>query len=357
MEKTEIHSENDRALKKREKSLPQTILRSGIISWIIVIGVWGLGSLAYDEYFLPSPKETLDSLITLISNGTLIADIIASLGRIVKGWLLAAIVGIPLGLLVGNFKPVRWLIEPILSFIRFVPAIALTTLFLMWFGVGEESKVALIFYASFFPVFVNTIAGVATADQSLIEAASCMGAKKIRVFFTVIVPSAAAYIFTGVTWQYTPLEAGHFLFSDASKFYSSYISAAQRLPNGNTLITEGSDGRLIEVTPDHEIVWEYINPYFNKMFGKFTNNMIYRAYRVPYEWIPQLSKPEEISVKPIDVSTFRVPGSVVGAGLGKITVTDGVDPNKKSMTGGGGDDDSDEKIDFCVASVNKKDIK
>lgn len=160
-----------------------------------------------------------------------------------------------------------------------------------------------------------------------------------------------------ITWQYTPLEAGHFLFSDASKFYSSYISAAQRLPNGNTLITEGSDGRLIEVTPDHEIVWEYINPYFNKMFGKFTNNMIYRAYRVPYEWIPQLSKPEEISVEPIDVSTFRVPGSVVGAGLGKITVTDGVDPNKKSMTGGGGDDDSDEKIDFCVASVNKEDIK
>lgn len=111
------------------------------------------------------------------------------------------------------------------------------------------------------------------------------------------------------------------------------------------------------MTPDHEIVWEYINPYFNKMFGKFTNNMIYRAYRVPYEWIPQPSKPEEISVEPIDVSTFRVPGSVVGAGLGKITVTDGVDPNKKSMTGGGGDDDSDEKIDFCVASVNKKDIK
>ena len=65
-----------------------------------------------------------------------------------------------------------WLVEPILSFFRFVPAIALTTLFLMWFGVGEESKVALIFYASFFPVFVNTIAGVATTDRSLVEAAS-----------------------------------------------------------------------------------------------------------------------------------------------------------------------------------------
>ena len=72
-----------------------------------------------------------------------------------------------------------------------------------------------------------------------------------------------------ITWQYTPQEAGHLLFTDASKFYSSYISSAQRLPNRNTLITEGSDGRLIEVTPDHEIVWEYINPYFNTILGKF----------------------------------------------------------------------------------------
>ena len=116
------------------------------------------------------------------------------------------------------------------------------------------------------------------------------------------------------------------LFTDASKFYSSYISSAQRLPNGNTLITEGSDGRLIEVTPDHEIVWEYINPYFNTILGQFTNNMVYRAYRVPYEWIPQVKKPEEISVEPIDVETFRVPGSLVGNGLGKVTTIAGVDP-------------------------------
>lgn len=68
--------------------------------------------------------------------------------------------------------------------------------------------------------------------------------------------------------------AGCFFFTDASKFYSSYISATQRLPNGNMLITEGSDGRLIEVTPDHKIVWEYINPYFNNIFGKFINNMV-----------------------------------------------------------------------------------
>lgn len=159
-----------------------------------------------------------------------------------------------------------------------------------------------------------------------------------------------------ITWQYTPLEAGNLLFTDASKFYSSYISSAQRLPNGNTLITEGSDGRLIEVTPDHEIVWEYINPYFNTILGQFTNNMVYRAYRVPYEWIPQVKKPEEISVEPIDVETFRVPGSLVGNGLGKVTTIAGVDPNARLMTGGGASEDEDEEINFCVATVKKSDL-
>ncbi len=174
------------------------ILRSGVVSWAIIILIWGLGSLGYDEYFLPSPKETIDSLVLLAQNGTLWADIAASLSRVAKGWALAIAFAVPLGLLVGNFKPVRWLVEPILSFFRFVPAIALTTLFLMWFGVGEESKVALIFYAAFFPVFVNTIAGVATTDPSLVEAASCMGAKKARTFFTVVVPSAVSNVYTGI---------------------------------------------------------------------------------------------------------------------------------------------------------------
>ena len=161
-----------------------------------------------------------------------------------------------------------------------------------------------------------------------------------------------------ITWQYTPLEAGWLLFSDASKFYSSYISSAQRLPNGNTLITEGSDGRLLEVTPDHEIVWEYINPYYRKFAGKFGNNMIYRAYRVPYEWIPQLNKPTETSIEPIDIATFRVPGASAGLGTGEITPVDGIDPTKLiGPTGSGNNSDKDERIDFCVASVKKSGLE
>ena len=176
----------------------EKILRCGVISWILVIVIWGLGSLSYDAYFLPSPYETIEGLKEVWNNHTLQRDIVASLFRVLKGWLSAVVLGVPLGLMVGTFKPIKWLMDPILSFFRFVPAIALTTLFLMWFGVGDESKIALIIYASFFPIFINTIAGVALADFSLIEAASVMGASKTKIFFLVIVPSAVSNIYTGI---------------------------------------------------------------------------------------------------------------------------------------------------------------
>lgn len=109
-----------------------------------------------------------------------------------------------------------------------------------------------------------------------------------------------------ITWQYGPAEAGLVQPVDANRFYSPFISGAQRLPNGNTLICEGSGGRLIEVTSEHEIVWEYINPYIS---AELPFNMVYRAYRVPYEWVPQLEKPVEKSIEKVDIHTFRVPGA------------------------------------------------
>ena len=80
--------------------------------------------------------------------------------------------------------------------------------------------------------------------------------------------------------------------------YSALISNAQRLPNGNTLICEGLQNRILEVTPAQKIVWEYINPYVTKT---------YRAYRVPYEWVPQLAKGKEVSVTRPDHRLIVVP--------------------------------------------------
>jgi hypothetical protein len=109
-----------------------------------------------------------------------------------------------------------------------------------------------------------------------------------------------------IVWQYTPREAGLVIPYTAYMFYSGHISAAQRLPNGNTLITEGAGGRVFEVTPEHEIVWEFVNPYRG---GRRNMNTVYRAYRVPYQWVPQVPEPEEKAIPRLDNSRFRVPGS------------------------------------------------
>jgi hypothetical protein len=99
-------------------------------------------------------------------------------------------------------------------------------------------------------------------------------------------------------WEYSVAGA------ESYRFYSHYVSGAQRLTNGNTMITEGADGRIFEVTPAGEIVWEYVSPYFAQ---NGITNRVYRAYRLPYEWIPQLAKPHEQPVIPPGVTDFRVP--------------------------------------------------
>ena len=93
-----------------------------------------------------------------------------------------------------------------------------------------------------------------------------------------------------LVWNYT-----------ATTFFATNISGAQRLENGNTLITEGPDGRIFEVTNDGTIVWEYVFPLFTP------RNSVYRAYRVPYEWIPQINRPQERAVTPPSAGEYRVP--------------------------------------------------
>ena len=101
-----------------------------------------------------------------------------------------------------------------------------------------------------------------------------------------------------IVWEYAPNNASAPNQKFGFDLYSPFISSAQRLPNGNTLITEGSDGRVIEVTRDREVVWEYISPYLWDSSVPAIRNLVYRAYRVPYDWVPQLPRPKESAVDP-----------------------------------------------------------
>lgn len=106
-----------------------------------------------------------------------------------------------------------------------------------------------------------------------------------------------------VEWEYSAKEIGYD-WHRHDRFYSPFISSAQRLPNGNTLICEGDRGKIFEVTPELEIVWEYVVP--PEIAGRDGLGYSYRAYRVPYEWVPQVENPKEKPVIPPKPSEFQI---------------------------------------------------
>ncbi|MDC7953645.1 ABC transporter permease [Liquorilactobacillus mali] len=174
------------------------LTKRGLLAWLLLLLLWMIASKVSDASFLPSPWKTLTSAKALIKNGTLQSDLLISLLRIIAGWLVGSTIAIPLGLIIGQFKIIRYLFEPLINFFRFVPAIGFLTLFLLWFGVGEVSKIALIIYATMFPIIINTITGVIAIDPLKIESAQSQGASKFQIFYSVVIPSAVPNIFTGV---------------------------------------------------------------------------------------------------------------------------------------------------------------
>ena len=202
--------------------------RYSIITWLIFIAIWQFASLFYTKSFLPGPLETLSGAKDILLDGTLLRFVGVSILRVLKGWTISMCIGIPFGILIGKNKTSKQLFEPFVNFFRFIPAISLLTMFLMWFGVGEQSKVAIIIYASCFTIIVNTVTGVVSVEQQRIQAARSLGANELQVTFSVIFPSAVPYIFNGVRLglgsAYTAIVGAEMLASNEGIGYLIYTS-------------------------------------------------------------------------------------------------------------------------------------
>lgn len=159
--------------------------------------VWALVSRNMNPLFLPSPLATWQALGELIDDGTLGQSMLLSSQRILIGWSLGIIIGIPMGLLMGASRIIRSLFDPYIEFFRFIPPISFVTLAIIWLGPGEASKVALIFYTTVFIVILNMIAGVLATNPLRLRAAAALGASRARIMLTVIVPSTLPYMVTG----------------------------------------------------------------------------------------------------------------------------------------------------------------
>ncbi|MEZ0074429.1 ABC transporter permease [Planotetraspora sp. GP83] len=151
-----------------------------------------------DRVFLPPLSEDLVAWYGLLRSGELLDHTQASLVRSLAGFGLAIVAAIPLGLLIGWYKPVAEFVSPVLELFRNTSAVALLPVFTLILGIGETSKVAFVFYACSWPILLNTISGVKTVDPLLIKSARSMGLSSIRLFQKVLLPAAVPTIFTGV---------------------------------------------------------------------------------------------------------------------------------------------------------------
>jgi NitT/TauT family transport system permease protein len=181
----------------------------------LLLLAWGLLTLGsqpvLSELFLPSPVRVVQATLQMLFEHTLVDAILASTGRIVVAFLAAALVAVPLGVLMGAFEPINRLCEPIMAPLRYMPISAFIPLLILWLGIGEAQKVAFLFLGVFvylLPVVVNAIRAV---PEELVQTALTLGATRWQVLRTVLVPAALPDIFdsfrvmNAISWTYVIL--------------------------------------------------------------------------------------------------------------------------------------------------------
>jgi NitT/TauT family transport system permease protein len=165
---------------------------------VLVLIVWEVAAFAInDPLFLPAASAVVATIWSLAGSGILLSDIQASLSRVLGGFTLAMTLGVPLGILMGRFR--RWdeFWGMLISFSNPIPKIGLVPLFMLWLGIGESSKIAVVAAGAIFPVLINTYSGVRGVNPILIWHAQTLGASQAETLYRVILPAALPSIFVG----------------------------------------------------------------------------------------------------------------------------------------------------------------
>ncbi len=172
----------------------------GTAAVLVFLLAWQLVANAriWSVLFLPGPADIAVAFGDLVRGGELAVDITVSTQEFLTGYILAAIVGIPLGLLLGWYPRMRYALDPFITFLYATPRIVLIPLFIIWFGIGIESKVAVVFLGAVFAVLINTTAGVRNLDAHLVRVARSLGGTDIQIFRTIALPGSVPFILTGL---------------------------------------------------------------------------------------------------------------------------------------------------------------
>ncbi|MCW5702164.1 MAG: ABC transporter permease [Bradyrhizobium sp.] len=176
----------------------------GALSLLTFLIVWHLLTKYRVVFFVrftnvPSPLAVYESFTRAIHDPKFLMHILLSCRRIFIGFSLAALVGVPLGLIMGRYKLIHEVVFPVAEVLRPIPAIAWVPMAIMLWPSNEQSIVFITFLGSFFPILVNTLHGMSLVDPVLVRAAQCLGARERSIFREVYFPASLPHIFTGLT--------------------------------------------------------------------------------------------------------------------------------------------------------------
>ncbi|MEY2809630.1 MAG: hypothetical protein RLZ66_1141 [Pseudomonadota bacterium] len=175
---------------------PGTRVVLGIAFFVLFFAVWAFATLGgyVSKTFLADPITMVRSGLDLLLNQGFAADIGMTVWRVLGGFVIAALLAVPLGVLMGAYKPVEAFFEPFVSFARYLPASAFIPLLILWAGIGETQKLAVIFIGSFFQLVLMIAVSVGNTRRDLVEAAYTLGSQDRGVVTRVLLPSAAPEI-------------------------------------------------------------------------------------------------------------------------------------------------------------------
>jgi NitT/TauT family transport system permease protein len=185
-----------------DRASPQkyVALRRGATTIIIVAALYE--AVARSGYFaaalMPPLGTVAQTLFAMLLDGSMLGHAVSTLYRVLCGFGLALAIGMPLGVLMGRFRPVENFVLPLASALMPIPSLAWIPIFILWFGLGNTVTVLIVFYAALFPMLLNTWTGVRSVNPIWLRAAGAMGAGENALFWKVIVPGASPFIIAGL---------------------------------------------------------------------------------------------------------------------------------------------------------------
>jgi NitT/TauT family transport system permease protein len=188
-------------------------IAKGAASLLAVTFIWWLATSVlhwFSPLVLPAPTSVavaawdllFDPEVSIFSggiyNGSLLGHALISTGRVVLGFCCAVLVALPLGIAIARHPPLEPYIDPVLQLLRPIPPIAWTPLAILWFGIDLRAIVFLIFLGAFWPMLLNTISGIREVPPILTRAAAALGASRRQILFSIVLPAAVPFLFTGL---------------------------------------------------------------------------------------------------------------------------------------------------------------